>query len=388
MRVIEQLLWALVASAFAAEPDLDSPYAPIYFDRESYSWTDKVRITIVAPSWNAHRHGIDSIGGIESHAVTVSTRGGGIGPYKLTETAPNSGIFAGEVLLTGFIHDADGDGRPDTRPRTAGAGPNGGMIEAERDDAVTVSFEFSDGRVLTESAPVRWNTGFVDIKESAGGAAIRVIDADMNLNPESADTLQADVVSGQDPAGVRIELAETSAASGLFEGEVTFTTTGPSSGSRLRTGPGDAVVAKYYDRTLPAPHSTSDGLEISARLEMGGHEPWAGAQEHPLLITDARGSEEPAAAGTQLQVHAGLGGIGAPGLGFVWILQITGPGGAVDSLSWISGEMSEGSVDLSRSWIPEEPGPYIIESFVWNSLEESVPLAAPASVTYTVEQRG
>ena len=31
-------------------PDYDKPYAPIFTDKPVYSWTDKVKITILAPS--------------------------------------------------------------------------------------------------------------------------------------------------------------------------------------------------------------------------------------------------------------------------------------------------------------------------------------------------
>ena len=68
-------------------------------------------------------------------------------PYRLTETDVNSGIFTGEVILTGFLHDADGDGDVDTVPRTGGNGPTSGFLEVDRDSAVTISFEFADGVV-------------------------------------------------------------------------------------------------------------------------------------------------------------------------------------------------------------------------------------------------
>ena len=76
-------------------------------------------------------------------------------------TGPNTGIFAAEVILTGFLHDVDGDGDFDTVPRTGGTGPTNGFLESERDSAVTVSFEFADGLVLTESFPVTWNVGTI-----------------------------------------------------------------------------------------------------------------------------------------------------------------------------------------------------------------------------------
>ena len=61
-------------SAFAETiPDYSNPYAPIFTDKEVYTWTDKIRITIVAPSWNADRNGIDSIGEQEGHLIKIST---------------------------------------------------------------------------------------------------------------------------------------------------------------------------------------------------------------------------------------------------------------------------------------------------------------------------
>ena len=68
-----------------------------------YTWTDKIRITIVAPSWNADRYGIDSIGTQEGHLIKISTSNKELEPYKLTETEPSSGTFTGEVILTGFF---------------------------------------------------------------------------------------------------------------------------------------------------------------------------------------------------------------------------------------------------------------------------------------------
>ena len=40
-------------------PDYEKPYSPIFTDKPAYSWTDKIKITILAPSWNTDRHLID-----------------------------------------------------------------------------------------------------------------------------------------------------------------------------------------------------------------------------------------------------------------------------------------------------------------------------------------
>ena len=151
---------ASISDIFAEEiPDYYNPYAPIFTDKEVYTWTDKVHITVVAPSWNANKNGIDSIGTQERHFIRIYTGEQSLEPYKLTETEPSSGIFTGEVILTGFLHDVDDDGNPDTNPRTGGAGPTSGFLEVERDGGLTISFEFADGVVLTTSAMISWNIG-------------------------------------------------------------------------------------------------------------------------------------------------------------------------------------------------------------------------------------
>ena len=95
-------------------PDYNKPYAPIFFNKSVYSWTEKVEVTIVAPSWNTGKYLIDSIGGDPEYSVDVYTNNHRLSEYKLYETDPASGIFTGEIILTGFLHDIDGDGTDDT----------------------------------------------------------------------------------------------------------------------------------------------------------------------------------------------------------------------------------------------------------------------------------
>ncbi|MBT8173116.1 MAG: hypothetical protein KJN83_03565, partial [Nitrosopumilus sp.] len=104
-------------------PDYDKPYSPIFTDKPLYSCTDKIKMTIIAPSWNTDRDLIDSIGDTQDHPIKISTREHSLEPYRFTETDVNSGIFTAEVILTGFSHDANGDGNVDTTPRTMGTGP-------------------------------------------------------------------------------------------------------------------------------------------------------------------------------------------------------------------------------------------------------------------------
>ena len=268
----------LIGDIFAEEiPDYFNPYAPIYTDKEVYTWTDKVHITVVAPSWNANRNGIDSIGTQERHFIRIYTGEHSLEPYKLTETEPSSGIFTGEVTLTGFLHDVDNDGNPDTNPRTAGGGPTNGLLEVERDGGLTISFEFADGVVLTTSAMIIWNVGEIVFDKPmflvGDTAKIQVIDPDMNLNPEAVDKIEVEISSDSDITGIIVNAIETNDDSGLFESKFSFTHTSVSSGNRLFAMPDDSIYAKYKDNTLPLPYSIQDDLDVQIESKLGSEVP-------------------------------------------------------------------------------------------------------------------
>lgn len=109
------LFFLILLPAFGqTAPDYNNPYSPIFTDKPVYSWTDKMKITIISPSWNSDKHLIDSIGETSEHPIKIATSEHSLEPYRFTETDVNSGIFTAEVILTGFTHDADGDGDSDT----------------------------------------------------------------------------------------------------------------------------------------------------------------------------------------------------------------------------------------------------------------------------------
>ena len=391
--LVEISLFVGVLFAFAAEPDIDNPFSPIYFDKESYSWTDKVEIMIVAPSWNAHKDAIDTIGDDSEHQIKISTREHEIKPYKLTETDLNSGIFVGEVILTGFLHDADGDGDFDTTPKTSGTGPTNGFLETERDDAITISFEFTENNVVTETALINWNIGHAEFLQERylidQEAVVRIVDADMNLNPEAVNQFEVDITSDSDPAGIKIQVIEVSEDSGLFEGKISFTQKSASSGNRLYSNPGDYVIATYDDNTLPSPYSKSDDLEIitSMILESNVH-PLERTSLSSISITDNLGNDlSTLSVNDQLQIVGNVNNLQDFDQDFVFIFQITDEENSIISLSWVQGQLgSFQTLDVSQSWIPKEMGTYTIETFVWDSLNKPIPLVLPQSESYFVRE--
>ena len=373
-------------------PDYDKPYAPIFTDKPVYSWTDKIKISIIAPSWNTDRYLIDSIGNTEDHPIKISTREHFLKPYRFTETDVNSGIFTAEVILTGFLHDANGDGNIDTTPRTVGNGPTNGFLEVGRDSAITISFEFADGVVLTESVPVSWNIGTIKFSKetffSDDSVIIRVIDLDMNLNPEALDHIPIQLFSDSDIAGIKVNAIETSESSGLFIATISLSQTSSSSGNRLYSLPGDKIFAKYDDHTLPKPYSTLDNLAIETFAGVDSVIPPINLLENsPIFLSDSLGNQLLSfSSNHQMQMVGTITNDQNFTQKFVYLFQVKNASNSVESISWIQGELSpKQSLDVSQSWIPKKSGIYQIETFVWNSLNNSMALAPVMSSSIVVD---
>jgi len=386
------MLSFLVLSAFAEEtPDYFNPYAPIFTDKEVYTWTDKVYITVVAPSWNANRYGIDSIGTQDGHLIKINTGEHSLEPYKLTETEPSSGVFTGEVTLTGFLHDVDNDGNPDTNPRTVGSGPTNGFLEVERDGGLTISFEFADGVVLIHSVMISWNIGQIIFDKPiflvGETAKIRVIDPDMNLNPEALDRIEVQVSSDSDVAGILADAIETEDDSGLFEALVSFTQNSVSSGNRLFAIPGDSIYAKYEDNTLPSPYSIQDDLDIQIKSKLESEvSPIQRISVEDVFLADNFGIPIEPTINEQVQIVGMIRNNQNYDQSLVYIIQVRDQDRMVVSLSWIQGELtSNQSLELSQSWTPTESGNYVIETFVWNSLKDQTALSPNSSLSYFIQ---
>ena len=384
------LLLPVSQFVFAEEiPDYNKPYAPIFFNKLIYSWTEKIEITIIAPSWNTGMNLIDSIGGDPKYAVNIYTNNHQLKEYKLYETDPSSGIFTGEVILTGFRHDVDGDGVSDTNPRTTGNGPNGGYLQNEEDSGITVSFEFADGVVLSESAKIQWNKGdlrIIDITEDS--VKVKLIDRDMNLNPESIDTVNIDVYSDNDSAGINLEIAETTEDSGIFEGMISLTKDDQSSGNRLYALPYSQITAKYTDRTLPIPYNTNDDLDILAQEIVVSNIPTSERLTMNELEILSQNGEliKRLGIGQTGMIFSNVKNVIDYSQEFTYIVQIKNENNNVVSLSWVTGEIIPSQeLGMSVSWIPQEPGKYSIDRFVWNSIKESIPLTNAVSTEILIQ---
>ena len=382
----------ILAPVFAESiPDYNNPYAPIFTDKPVYSWTDKIIISIIAPSWNSSPNQINSIGDSESHAIKISSGENSLKPYRLTETSPNSGIFSGEIILTGFLHDVDGDGNFDTNPKTIGNGPTDGFLESDMDDSISISFEFADGVVLVESVPVTWNHGTIKFSKdtflSNDLIQIRVIDPDLNLNPEMIDTVNIDVFSDSDASGLSVTAIETSERSGSFVSTFSLSEN-ISSGNRLYANPGDTIIAKYDDHTLPKPFSKSDSqyVQTSAVVDYSTS-PIYRIQASPIFLSDGFGTPVTSfLPNTQMQIVGTIENEINYDQEFVYFFQIKNSDNTITSLSWIQGKLSPNQIlEISQSWVPANSDNYILETYVWNSLNELIALSPPTSILINIE---
>ena len=371
--------------------------ATIELDQNVYSWTDKVYITIVAPDHNFDGDLIDEIGESESDPIKVATRGSELDNYKLVETGTDTGIFTGEVILTGFEHNADGDSTTGengndvrvTQPR--GEGPTSGFLPASDDDGLTVSFEFSEDETVVSSALIRWNIGEAQWLEASypasGTGIVRVIDPDMNLNPEAVNNFDVDVFSDSDAGGISLTVTETNEATGIFEGTVYFTIVDESSGHRLRVAEGDTVTAEYEDNTLPEPYTTADELNVTATTLIGTVVP--PLERLPitnLRIVDAFGNSIDAVSiDQQVQLQADLINGQDRDQPFAYLIQVQNSDGVTVKLDWIKGATQPGqSFSAAVSWTPATTGAYTATAFGWESIDNPTALSPPVSVTINV----
>jgi hypothetical protein len=246
--------------------------------------------------------------------------------------------------------------------------------------------------VLVESVPVSWNLGTIQFSKevffSDDSAIIRVIDFDMNLNPEALDQIPIQIFSDSDIGGIEVIAVETSESSGSFVTTISFSQTLSSSGNRLFSLPGDTIFAKYDDYTLPKPYSTSDNLAIETFAKVDSSIPPIDRLENfPITFSDSLGNQlHSFSSNKPLQIIGTITNDLNFKQNFVYLFQVKNAMDSVESISWIQGELSpKQSLDVSQSWIPKKSGAYQIETFVWNSLSDPIPLSSIMSTLIIVE---
>ena len=363
----------------------------IELDQEIYSWTDKVYIKAVVPSL-LDLKAVYASNNKKYCLITISTNRQSLRKYKLVETKTNTGIFSGEIRLTGFPNYDAYEFKALVNGETSGVGPNDGKIGCSNEDVINVAL-VTDTSMVSASALIRWYLGDIRWSKSSYSiseeATLRVIDRDMNLNPEKKDKFPVRVYSDSDRDGILIEVVETGNATGIFNGIVKFVTEEQSSSPRLRVSRGDTITAVYSDWTLPAPDSRGDRLAIVGHCVVGyiPPPPLQRVSARKLKVLDLFGNViDKAYVHQEIKIAAELTNTQDIEQKFAFLVQIKNVNGGVLPPLHTDGILYAGETLTSAvSWVPDNSGLYTMSAFVWKSIDDPDPLSDPLKSQIKVE---
>ncbi len=171
-------------------------------------------------------------------------------------------------------------------------------------------------------------------------------------------------------------------------GTIVFTQNLSSSGNRLLALPGDEIAAKYIDHTLPKPYATSDNLEIITLAKVSSSIPHLERiTNQPIILSDSMGQPLTSfSSDNRIQIVGSIINEQNFDQQFVYLIQIKDERDSVVSISWITGQLSGSqNLEVSQSWLPQNSGNYEIQTYVWNSISEQIPLAQPTETSIIVK---
>lgn len=238
--------------------DVNNPIIEV--DQKVYTWTDKVYITIVDPISNLDPNELETVGTKLNSKIKIYTDSGNELSYSLQETNYDTGIFTGDIILTGFSTiDVNNDGKDEsTLGETHGFGPSDGKLSVKGEDSIHVSYIINDEEKGSVSSLIRWNFPDLRFLENEysinSNATIRLIEPDLNLNPEMIDSVFVTVIANTSDFVKEIELKESNQATGIFYGHITFSDSS-NENENIMVIPGDEVGLFYTDMTpgIPVP---------------------------------------------------------------------------------------------------------------------------------------
>jgi len=246
--------------------------------------------------------------------------------------------------------------------------------------------ELVGGDSTIQPSPIQLNIGVVHWLEASypasGSGVVRVIDPDMNLNPEAVDNFDIDVWSDSDAGGIRLTVSETNKATGIFEGTVFFTTTYESSGHRLRVSEGDTITAEYRDNTLPDPYTSLDVLDITGTaLIRDSSSPSNVSFTNPRIVDEFGNTLHSVSVGQEIQIAADIENQNNFEQIFVYYVKVR----ETVHEAWISGTLSAGqSFTPALSWTPNAARTYTIDITIFDDIERQNVLAPTLTIRVVV----
>ena len=240
-------------------------FSSIQLDQKVYTWTDRVIFTIVIPELVDGSKVVKTIGNNSKYSVIITTSKGVLTDYELHEISPSTGIFIGSVKLSGFVDESLDLNYGDNSGKTRGSGSVDGIIACSNDDKIEIKLKTSKELIQAWSS-IRWNIGeiqWMEVPTLSKCGIVRIVDFDMNLDPDKIDKIMINVWSKSYPKPMLLHATETGKNTGIFYANVSCTLD-PNNGSSLYVSERDELTAEYVDETLPDPYGINDSLNISS----------------------------------------------------------------------------------------------------------------------------
>ncbi len=341
----------------------------VKFSKHEYTPFDTVEVTLIAQMFNINRNKIDTINTPGGGKVAITTDSGQIYYPPMFETGVNTGVFVGKIKLTSDPDSKKGD-----------LVVNGG-------DRIRVIVTIVPGFELSDSAVITTTLGKISFDRSsyATGDTVKVIvtDPDENRDPAMIDTVQVRVWSSTDIDGMTLTLHETGASSGAFEGK--FMPGGRSNGT-LYVSDNDMIFAEYRDRTVPS-LTKPFTKDVFASTKIGSPPNADILISEPSLVDQNGTYIQNVEVGKLIAVQSSLTNSRAETHQFVYITDIKDRDGFTVELAFVTGTLeSYQSLKVGRSWVPDHPGKYTVEVFVWDSITKPSKLSPVKISPVTVKE--
>ena len=261
----------------------------------------------------------------------------------------------------------------------------------------SAAFGFSEFTVATAD----WSQASYS-SNSGTKATVTVTDPDMNKHPNTTDYVWTTIHSDSDPdlTGTRMVLFETGFDTGIFEREIVFSGSPPSGKGFLHVESGDTIHIKYIDTTVPGNYTldddsryktTENGIEVHAYAITGIWGPpmiRIPASDLRLMDISKESTLDAASvpANQQVMFVSDLESQTDETQPFVYLVQITDDQGRVESLSWITGNLTASQkLTPGVTWIPFSEGTYTATAFVWEAIDNPTAHSPPITLEFTVQ---
>jgi len=388
---------------------------------EGYSPTTRFSVLIYAPSWNTDPYKIDSIGNTQEHPITVytslgSARLAGVDGFALpctgfSELGPDTGLFQGNVLMTGFQYDYDGDGVLDTVPplwdftdcgsaSAFGTVQSAAFLQTEKTGGITVAWEVTENLTLVKSANYSFREAEISFDKTVYNLEEEVTvimnDLDYMLYDGYDFPWLAKVWSDSDLAGINVKIfweedftyATPYFLQSEFYGKFTLTNTDKSlSDGRLRVTPGDKIYVEFNDYSLPSPYGDGDFITVSDSAKIiFSDESYSGISLNEVKPTNYLGDvTERFNVDDTITIQAQVENHTLNSKTVTCILLIRNSNGIYEHISWAMMNLpAESITEINQSWRNNAEDTFTAEVYIWEQMSNAIPLTQNKETSFVV----